>query len=875
MTRYGESIANRPDVEIIDARTLGRADSGEPISPVALVDVDEPVPVIRVKTGEVLVAGSGDGLVDAAAWGLLDGTELVRYAADLEDVPAAIEAARHVIITDSNRDRAHHWRGSQDVHGHTEPGGPGDDVLRPTAADQRLGVFDSENPDSQTIAIQDGPVIAIASSYGEPFAYLPEHRASMAIDGDMSTSWIVGDHGEPLGEHIRLTASSPVSSVRLVQHRDRPADRSIASVTIRVGDATPVSVQLDDSSLTGDGQIVPLPTVDAGVPITITITALEDAPLGTLGNAVGVGFSEVDLGLGPTIEYIRPPVDLVGDLGDTATNGDVPISYVLTRLRTDPLNVWRSDPEPELRRRIEVGASGDYVADVVFRLDARVPDDVITRLLSGAPLGGAPDEPTTAVANRRLTGSPSHRGAAAVDGDVATSWITPFDEALGATLSFPAGETVPSDNLRLVQPSGTFSPITEVTLTTGTGTSVLPVPPADAAGVSVIALPTSSTPSGAGDSWSLTITGVEAVTTIDRRFGDRIELPAAISEIGVATAPDAVEAITATCVEGLIEIDGRPVGLSSRTTTDALLDGDAITATLCGGPIRLSPGTHTIRSRGRSTLGLVVDRVLLSTQGDTAQSASDPEPVVTVSDSSVRRRELTVGQCPEGCWLVHGEGFNTAWSAQIDGRDLGPPTMVDGGFNGWWLEPSDVDRDVVVRWTAQTPVTIGIIVALLTTLAGVVTLAAARRRGRADPAPVGSADVAFVGASSSARPSPPPPSAVVVFAATCAVLISPLWGVAGIAVGVATLVADRLAPRYAAIVTPTAAIASAGAVALAVLFVQRRDRPIPNAGWTLAVDHLNGLAVFSVLCLVLAAHRPGHRARDRTTPTQTQQQPQP
>ena len=40
-----------------------------------------------------------------------------------------------------------------------------------------------------TVAVQDGPVRARATAYGEPFAYRPEDRPSMAVDGDPSTAW--------------------------------------------------------------------------------------------------------------------------------------------------------------------------------------------------------------------------------------------------------------------------------------------------------------------------------------------------------------------------------------------------------------------------------------------------------------------------------------------------------------------------------------------------------------------------------------------------------------------------------------------------------------------------------------------------------------
>ncbi len=222
--RFGDPVVNRPDIAMIDPTSLLDDRIGQPISPLTLIAVDEAQPVIRAKSESVVLAGSGDGIVDAAASGLLDGSEAIRYSASLtpDELRGALDDAEFLIVTDSNRDRARHWRGSQDVHGHTEPGGPDDDVLDPTPADQRLDLFERDDRTTQTVAVQEGPVRATASSYGEPFAYRPEDRAVMAIDGDLDTAWSVGDHGEPVGERIRLELDQPGPST-VTLHQIPPA----------------------------------------------------------------------------------------------------------------------------------------------------------------------------------------------------------------------------------------------------------------------------------------------------------------------------------------------------------------------------------------------------------------------------------------------------------------------------------------------------------------------------------------------------------------------------------------------------------------------------------------------------------------------------
>ncbi len=190
---------------------------------VDLYPIEPPGAVVRAEDQEVVVSGSGDGLVDLAAAGLLDGSELVRYSASLdsEDLNEALTEASRLFVTDSNRDRARQWRSSQDTTGYTESDQPELELLRDVASDATLPVFadrdERVDPATQTLARQVGPVTATATSYGEPFAYLPEHRPYMAIDGNPATAWTVGEHANPIGERIRLHLSQPLRSINLVQ----------------------------------------------------------------------------------------------------------------------------------------------------------------------------------------------------------------------------------------------------------------------------------------------------------------------------------------------------------------------------------------------------------------------------------------------------------------------------------------------------------------------------------------------------------------------------------------------------------------------------------------------------------------------------------
>ena len=379
---------NVPDIAMLDEQELSEPTIGTPLAPVELVPVDDPQSIVRVATDVVILAGSGDGVVDAAAAGLLDGTEAIVYAADLAAVIDAAGAASGtdggdavpadavLIITDSNRDRAYQWRGSQDVSGLTETGGADRDALREDVADQRLLVFPTEDVSQQTIALLDGGLTVRATGYGEPFAFRPEDRPAMAVDGDLSTAWRVADRFDPVGERIELSTTD--GTLRLVQQQVPTANRRIGRVTVTAGAAAPFSVDLDDRSLTSPGQIV---TVEPGVPVTIAIESVVDVVpgpatsdvAGTDSGPSAVGFAEV----GPVaLETLRLPTAAL----DSVT-GDRPLAIVLTRERVRATNRWRADPEPNLRRTFTLPVDRTFDATITLRRNDRAADPAIDALV--------------------------------------------------------------------------------------------------------------------------------------------------------------------------------------------------------------------------------------------------------------------------------------------------------------------------------------------------------------------------------------------------------------------------------------------------------------------------------------------------------------
>ena len=819
---FGDPVVMESQIPMIDDRNLGDPRIGQPIAPVILADVSDPVPTERVKDQVTLLAGSGDGIIDAAAAGVIDGTEAIVYAAALDRATPLPESYRFV-ITDSNRDRAHHWRSSQDVTGFTESADDGSDVLRFESGDQRLPVFTTVQSDEQTVSIQDGPVAATASSYGERFAYLPEHRPVMAVDGDPTTAWIVADRAPAVGEFIRLDLDEPIDHLDLLQPSAGPDERTITEVRLSIDGSAPFAFDLDDRSREGSGQRV---VIDADESVTITITRTSE-PQPPIGDAIGgVGFVEIGTGLAPATEIIRTPIDSPEKLENAAG-----VDVVLTRLRHEPADRWRSDPEPRLARQFELPAALTVEPKVTLRLDRRVDDAALASLLG---------EPASASA--RLAGSPNHRGAVAFDGDVDTTWITPFDDVIGQTVTYVG--TGGASELTIGQPGGDlFSPITMLRLTDAQGSFDISITP----GVdTIIELPRRIDLAGV----TLEIVDVDERFTQNRRFNEPTVLPASISEIrfdGVSPLVAPFERLGAECRDDLLTIDGEPIAVSFDVPTLDALVGDPIAATVCANSLDLAAGTHLVFSEPGSSTGFDVDRVTLSTPEAAAPGSVDPkEPIVV--ESSARSATLVVPACPAGCWVIHGEGYNRAWEATIDGQDLGPPRLIDGNANGWWLAPTESATTVEIRWPVQRQLNIAFLLTAIAVL-GCVALVVGRRRV---------SDDVRTETAESMEPLVSPVHQTWAIAASSvlagAVLIDWVW-----AIPIAVVWAGALVLRRQCIVA-WVGVAFITASALIVTSVVRSESPFPDAGWPLRFEWLHPWTLLGVALLVSGSIA-GHSGR--------------
>ena len=815
---FGTPTANVPTLAALDETALVNPGIGKPVPPVELADVEDPVPMVRAASRLVVLAGSGDGIVDASAAGLLHGDEAILYAADLggddRNANDQLDAADLVIITDSNRDRAHQWRGTQDVVGFTETGGPEADVLQPDTADQRLPVFADQSAIHQTTAAVDGLDIR-ATGYGEPFAYRPEDRPAMAVDGDPATAWVVADRFDPIGQYLEVAGD--LSNLSLLQSQQPGASRMISVARVDFDNGASQVVDLDAISLVGTGQHIEVPP--GATSARITIAAVTSRPGASDPGASAVGFAE--LGLGVHAEAVSLPRDATGVAPTT------PLAIVMTRLRTDPLNRWRSDPEPRLIRQFTLATDRNLTTRFTLRRDDRSSDDVMNQMAAVV----------TATSNRRLTGDPGSTAAHAIDGDPTTGWTSPFSDVIGSTVTIPLVASEATSSLRITQPTDqSHSVITRVTVTLGDQSTTVDVPAPDRSGRSMIGFP-----SATATHLALTVDGIDPRTTVDRRYAEATVLPVSIHEL--ETAPLAApQQLTPQpeCRSDLVDVDGVPLPITvSQQTIQRLLAGAAVDVQPCDSPVvSVTAGTHRLSTASGLTTGIDVDRIVLSDASPAVTATAAASPTVTMERTRTTRT-ATVSDCPDGCWLILGEGYNDGWKAALDGTDLGQPRQISGGFNGWRLPASASPVTVTMTWAPQGTMWIGMTLAVLAVIACVALIWL--DKSKSDP-PIVAAPVAdWPSRPVGRRRSLIAAGALVMLAA---VAISPKYAVPAAIVGLAVAVLRR--PRLAGV----AALGLIAALAAVILRRQIRYRIVANPSWPAAFDDLHRLGLLAVVLLL-------------------------
>ncbi|HEV3328288.1 MAG TPA: alpha-(1-_3)-arabinofuranosyltransferase family protein [Acidimicrobiales bacterium] len=686
----------------------------------AVFKVTKPRKLLRTESMQdpIVLAGDGEGVLLAAGAGLLDGRRrAIVYAAS--ETPRGLRAlasahGTELVLTDTNANELDTWGTLHTTYGYVEAVGQPPAGYNPS--EQALPIFPDNSGATKTVLQLQGIRSVTASGYGNPVANAPEAQPYNAVDGNSRTAWTVGAFSDPRGQYLRVGFVHPtfVSQVLLRQPQLGVRTRWITKVQLGFSSGPPVTAYLGPSSRTHGQTIRFSPRTSKS--LTVTIEDMTGSHTDFSG-ASGVGFATVFVpGVGPATSTLRLPTDLLtgaGRSGDRRT-----LVILLHRLRAATVPP-RTDPEAFMSRTFTLPSPRTFDVSGTARLSTLVPDSTIDALVGRG--SGTGDHVVSTSSSTTLIGSLTNGSWAAFDGDPTTSWspafLAPGIPAVSATLSRPTG--LSSLTLRYVN-DGRHSLPSVLRIITGTGQhAVVAIPKVAVASlhakqgtVDVVVL---HFPRIRGTRFTFAFPIQRTVTTLDHVSGRTIALPIGIAEI---TMPGVSPGTTPTllagrCTGGLLTIDGTDVPVRITGSTSHSLVQGAAQVTGCGGPVRLSSGTHVLKTAPGYRTGWNLDTLMLRSGSTAASGVAAMAKVTHVAWTSPVSLHATLSRQSRPSWLVLNQSYSRGWQASVDGHDLGAPMLLDGGFTAWRLGATPKGATVAITWAPQQTVDLALLLSLL------------------------------------------------------------------------------------------------------------------------------------------------------------------
>ncbi|WP_436795904.1 alpha-(1-_3)-arabinofuranosyltransferase domain-containing protein [Actinospongicola halichondriae] len=723
-TSFGPRTTNAPadGAPIVDEEHLIQEfDRADPPA-VAAFPVEDAIPIVHTHRADRLVhlSGDGTGIVDAAAAGLIDGDELIRYSADVtadqDFVRNGLVDRRALIVTDSNRARAERWTSLRHDVGYTEQADGG--LLRADPTDHRLPLF-GDRPGIRTVAEHVG-VAARATSYGGTGGFVPEHRPVRAVDGDPTTAWVVGTDGDPRGERIELSSDTAVETdqITLLQADSGAAGRRITEVEVRFDGGSPIRVELGPSSVTEPGQEIEIDQRAFEV-LSIEILGVTEGPSADAG-ADGVGFAEVGMGVPPTQEYLRMPQDLL-DAGGFRTLR-YPLALVQTRERSAATDLSRGDEETALSRVVDLPTARTYRLTGTARLSPMAPPVLLDDITGRTPTDTMP----LVTATSTIAGGLDHLPSNVLDDDADTRWTSAFDVDSPHRITVTAPASRPVGTIEVVVVDDDQHSVPGVVVVDVDGVEVARArfgPGSGGLRTAVVEGPEAT----AGAEIQLTFAGGEQRRTPGTAGGERRTLPIAVPTVSIDgwSVGERAVAIDSGCRDDLVTLDG--IGVPVRITGDraeALRGGGLDLRSCADDPIVLLGGDRLFDSTDGRTTGFDIDQLVWCSDagGDacgndgpllTDDGSSAPAVEVVGGDDATVEVRITGAEAGTPFWLVLGQSFEPGWEIIEGAPEHRSTQLVDGFANGFLVTPDSDTLDVTMRFVPQNRVEIGLLLSVV------------------------------------------------------------------------------------------------------------------------------------------------------------------
>ena len=616
--------------------------------PVATFAVSGARPIVRTEAAAspLVVAGSGQGLVNLASLGLLAGNPTIVYSATLDAHPSALSRAMAegavLVLTDTNQKQLDTWGTLNDDYGYVEQAG--ETPLAPEPSEQPIDLFPGAGSSTQTVAELTGVTSVRATSYGNVITNTPEDQAEAAVDGNPATAWTEGAFGPATNQTIQIELAKPVttSHVTLLQAQGPSQNRWITRATVRFDGGRPLNVALGPPSRTGAGQVVPFSTRSFRT-LSITVDATSAGTRKTYAGLSGVGFAEVAIpGVTAVNEVLRLPTDLLARAGTASLSHELIVEMDRLRAATVPP---RTDPESSLARAFTLPTARTFTIGGTARISTLDSDYQVGQLLGqiGAELEHgrsrvgpirAPPWWWRATPRAVCRATSNARASAAIDGDPSTAWVPGFGDQIGNWVRFSFNRSISFSTLDLeVVADGRHSIPTRITLTTASGSRTVDLP-SIATGKGRTQGATTSVPVDfpalSGNQVTVTIDTVRAVHSLDYLSGREDTQPIGLAEVGIpgVVGSSVPASIPSPCQSGLLNVDGVPVDVRITGSTSAALDGDGLSISGCGNSaqgVTLERGDPRAYHGNEGALG-VRHRRAVAGLGPWRCGASDPPP---------------------------------------------------------------------------------------------------------------------------------------------------------------------------------------------------------------------------------------------------------
>ncbi|MFN8051324.1 MAG: alpha-(1-_3)-arabinofuranosyltransferase family protein [Acidimicrobiales bacterium] len=838
---------------LLDDLELSTPDTDPDPHAVSVYPVQDPLPVLRTVPAErpTILSGDGEGVVSAAEAGALDPDHLLVYSGTVSNDRTAmtrlLDEGAQLVVTDTNRKAGRRWGTTKDNDGYTEMA---DETAPADPSDNRLDLFDGRGTAVQTVAIQSGGVTATASGYGNPLSFTPGDRAVNAVDGNLSTAWKVGAFSDVTGEwlQLELPRTGRPSTLKLVQP-SADVNRWITKVRLTFDGRAPMDVELGDASRT-DGQTIALGDRSFRT-LRITVLETDRGVLGSYKGLSGVGFREATLGdAAPTVEVIRPPVDLLRAVGKRLA--DTPVQFVFRR-RTAPADSGAVDEETRLVRQVDLPAAREAAVRGKFRIDPDAPDDRIDALLG---LSGA-----TITSSSGLRGDARSRASKAFDDDTMTAWQSRMSPDAGEWIQAvaPAPITATVSSVQVLADARHSVPTKIHFEVDGVAQPSISLPSVDDGKRGTVRTLRFDPVTLSGTTIRLVVDEYRSVTTPDWYTHHPVTLPVSIAGLGsdeLHTLLHAASPGLAECRSDLLTVAGAPVPVTAGPLDAAALDeaerGGLVAFRPCdaASSLTLASGRTRVESVAGATTGLDVDQLVLDSLGAVRTTAPLAAPALRVTNESpIHYRVTPTTPQTRPYWLILGQSNNAGWHLSVGGKDLGPSTLVNGYANGWYIDPAKVGRSprFEVEWTPQKPVWL----ALLLSGAGfllclVLALRPARASTLVSDHPLHPVGLSLLDAFGRTPDAGPIVIATLLAAVGTAVFVGPLWAVPAVIVTVAALRTD-IGWRLLRFGT----VGALGLVAAYVVVKQwRNDYPL-DFDWPQHFEAVHSLGMFAYALLAI------------------------